>query len=35
MLANFVKYTGKDNVDCFGAYAWAAGIAFRDAVNAP
>jgi hypothetical protein len=33
-LANYVKYTGQDNVAGFGAYAWAAGIAFRDAVNA-
>ena len=34
MLANFVRYTGKDNVDFAGAYAWSAAIAFRDAVNA-
>ena len=34
MLGNFVKYTGADKVAGFGAYAWAAGIAFRDAVNA-
>ena len=34
MLGNYVKYTGKDNIASFGAYAWAAGIAFRDAVNA-
>ncbi len=34
MLANFVKYTGADKVDGFGAYAWSAAIAFRDAVNA-
>lgn len=34
MLANFVKYTGKGKVDGFGAYAWSAGVAFRDAVNA-
>jgi hypothetical protein len=34
MTGNFVKYTGSDNVASFGAYAWAAGIAFRDAVNA-
>ena len=33
-LANYVKFTGQDNVAGFGAYAWAAGIAFRDAVNA-
>ncbi len=32
--ANFVKYTGADNVASFGAYAWAAGLAFRDAVDA-
>jgi hypothetical protein len=30
----FVKYTGADKVASFGAYAWAAGLAFRDAVNA-
>ena len=34
MLANVVKYIGADNVAGFSAYAWAAGIAFRDAVNA-
>ena len=34
MLGNFVKYTGADKVDGFGAYAWSAGVAFRDAVNA-
>jgi Periplasmic binding protein len=35
MLANFVKYTGKDNAGKLGAvYSWVAGIAFRDAVNA-
>jgi hypothetical protein len=34
MLANFVRYTGADKVDASGIYAWAAGIAFRDAVNA-
>jgi hypothetical protein len=34
-VADFVKYTGKDNVGNLGAvYAWIAGIAFRDAVNA-
>jgi Periplasmic binding protein len=31
--ANFVKYTGADKVASFGAYAWAAGLVFRDAVN--
>ena len=34
MTAAYVKYTGADNVASFGAYTWAAGIAFRDAVNA-
>jgi hypothetical protein len=33
MLANFVKYTGA-NAASFGAYAWAAGVAFSQAVNA-
>jgi len=33
-IANYVKYTGTDKVASFGAYAWAASIAFRDAVNA-
>ncbi len=33
MAANFVKYTGAANAASFGAYTWAAGIAFRDAVN--
>jgi hypothetical protein len=33
MLANFVKYTGTDRVDGYGIDAWAAMIAFRDAVN--
>ena len=33
MLANFVKFTGKDNLDGFGDYAWSAAVAFRDAVN--
>ena len=32
-LANYVKYTGADKVGSFGAYAWAASLAFRDAVN--
>jgi hypothetical protein len=31
---NYVKYTGQDNIASFGSYAWAAGLAFRDAVNA-
>jgi hypothetical protein len=34
MLGNFVKYVGKDKIASFGIYAWAAGIALRDAVNA-
>jgi ABC-type branched-subunit amino acid transport system substrate-binding protein len=34
MLANYVKYTGINNVDGFGDYAWSAAVAFRDAVNA-
>ncbi len=33
MTSNFVKYTGKDKVDGFGAQAWAAGVYFRDAVS--
>jgi len=33
MANNFVKYTGAANAASFGAYTWAAGIAFRDAVN--
>jgi ABC-type branched-subunit amino acid transport system substrate-binding protein len=33
MLANFVKYTGADKVDGFGAYAWPAAEAFREAVD--
>ena len=34
MLANYLKSVGKANADGFGAQAWAAGIFFRDAVNA-
>ena len=34
MVANFVKYTGASKAASYGAYTWAAGIAFRDAVNA-
>jgi hypothetical protein len=34
MAANFVKYVGADTAASYGAYTWAAGIAFRDAVNA-
>jgi Periplasmic binding protein len=33
MLANFVKYTGKDKVTGLGASAWAAGVLLRDAVK--
>jgi ABC-type branched-subunit amino acid transport system substrate-binding protein len=33
-LANYVKFTGKDDVDGFGSYAWIASLLFRDAVNA-
>ena len=33
MLANFVKYTGKDKANGYGVYAWVAGIALRDAVD--
>ena len=33
-LGNYVKYTGENNLAGFGAYAWSAGLAFRDAVNA-
>src|SRR5215213_1469196 len=34
MVGNYVIYTGQANIASFGAYAWAAGIAFRDALNA-
>lgn len=34
MTKNFVKYVGKDKVDGFSAQAWAAGVYFRDAVEA-
>ena len=33
MTANFLKYTGRDKADAFGATAWAAGIFFQDIVN--
>jgi hypothetical protein len=33
MLANFVKYTGKDNIDGFGVSGWAAAILFQQAMN--
>jgi hypothetical protein len=34
MLANFVRFTGQDKIDTYGEGAWAAAVAFRDAVNA-
>ena len=34
MLANVVKYIGADKLAGYSMYAWAAGFAFRDAVNA-
>jgi hypothetical protein len=34
MTANFLKFTGKDKADGFGAQAWIAGIFLRDAVEA-
>jgi hypothetical protein len=34
MLANVVKYVGADKIAGYSMYAWAAGLAFRDAVNA-
>jgi hypothetical protein len=33
MTATFLKYTGRDKADAFGATAWAAGIFFQDVVN--
>jgi ABC-type branched-subunit amino acid transport system substrate-binding protein len=33
MLANFVKYTGKDKIDGFGASGWAAAILFQKALT--
>ena len=33
MLANFVKYTGKNKTTGLGSSAWAAAVLFRDAVN--
>jgi ABC-type branched-subunit amino acid transport system substrate-binding protein len=33
MLANFVKYTGKDKVDGFAVSGWAAAILFQQALN--
>jgi len=34
MLANFVKYVGRDKADAFAAYGWVATMAFADAVKA-
>ena len=33
MTENFLKFTGRDKADAFGATAWAAGIFFQDIVN--
>src|SRR5260370_2501970 len=33
MTANFLKFTGRNRADAFGATAWAAGLYFRDVVN--
>jgi hypothetical protein len=33
MLNNFVKFTGKDNVDGFGIQAWSSGLYFAETVN--
>jgi ABC-type branched-subunit amino acid transport system substrate-binding protein len=33
MVANFVKYTGKDKVDGFGVWGWASAIAFQQVLN--
>jgi ABC-type branched-subunit amino acid transport system substrate-binding protein len=32
-MKEFLKYTPEDKVDSFAAYAWVAGLLFRDAVN--
>lgn len=34
MMANFLKFTGREQADGFGAQAWAAATYFRDAVEA-
>lgn len=34
MLTNYVKYTGSSKVASYGAFAWASGLAFRQAVDA-
>lgn len=33
MMSNFLKFTGREQADGFGAQAWAAGIYFRDIVE--
>jgi hypothetical protein len=33
-IRNYLKYVGKNNADAFGAQAWAAGLFFRDVVDA-
>jgi hypothetical protein len=33
-VRSFLRYVGRDNADGFGAQAWAAGLLFRDVVNA-
>jgi len=33
MLANYLKFTGRDKADGFGVSAWSAGIFFRDVVE--
>ena len=33
-VAAYLEYVGEDNADGFGAQAWAAGLFFRDVVNA-
>ena len=33
-IRNYLRYVGKNNADAFGAQAWAAGLFFRDVVNA-
>ncbi|MFO7591170.1 MAG: hypothetical protein R6X23_09775, partial [Acidimicrobiia bacterium] len=33
MMANFLKFTGREQADGFGAQAWASAIYFRDIVN--
>ena len=33
-MKNFLKFTPKDKVDSFAAFAWVAGLLFRDAVDA-